>query len=237
MLLISANDDSVAVVPTAQQLTSCLEGDYITRKQKLEAICILTFLSRYPVSENYFKKYASESRRHWSSIFQVNNTWNHLKFTRFFQELEDLSLGSWITHHAEVFFQFRANAQEFRYSTFTPAQQRYSVIQAIRLLSNYIRSIPQASWTATTNIRLVGHVDVCLDVEANLFGDTELGIMKDREALTWLAQFYQEMGRCRDAEALYHLMLGMDYNLEYDPDIQRLLESLGVLLDLQGRHG
>ena len=174
MPLLSTNNESIASMPTTQEIGPSLEGDQITQEHKLQVICILSFLNQYPISEGYFKKCARESRYHWSSIFQVNNMWNHLKFTRFLQKLVNLSLGSWTTCRSEAFFQFRANAQEFRYSTFAPDQQRDGVIMAIRLLSNYVRTIPKALWVTTTNISVIGHIKVCLIAEANLIEDTEL---------------------------------------------------------------
>ena len=44
------------------------------------------------------------------------------------------------------------------------------------------------------------------------------------------------MGRYDDAEILYQLILGTDYDAEHDLGVQQFLEALGAVLDLQGRH-
>ncbi|CAF9929473.1 MAG: hypothetical protein GOMPHAMPRED_005415 [Gomphillus americanus] len=229
MSLIPTNDIFIVALPAVQSLTLKLAGD---QENKLRLICILSFLSQYPVSEDYFKEYAGQSGCHWRSIFRVDGLWSHLKFIRHFQELEDLSLGSWVAHGTVVLFKFRADAREFRHLAFNLAQQQDGFIEAIRLLGSYAKSISRASRFARTDMHLVGHVDVCLDAEANLFGDAGQGVIKERDSLKLLGEFYQEMGRYRDAEILYHLILGMDYNLQRDPGIQGLLDSLGVVLDL-----
>jgi tetratricopeptide (TPR) repeat protein len=233
-------EQSLSVATTWELSLGQVMGDAEGCESKTHLLTLAAFFNNKNSSEEIFQIFHESNTPPWMTIFVRDGVWDKYKFLDIIAELRNLSL---IQNHDSgilgTSFSFHPLIQDWMKLRLSSQERQSYTIEAMLILSKYIRSQDSNRITLQAKQTTLSHLDTAVENDhAYLVQGIQLGESVLVVPAITFAGFYKYNGRYKEAERLYERVLkGREEQLgpEHHSTL-RTVQNLAIVYEYQGRY-